>query len=503
MSSIRRQSIISSGVVYLGFVVGLLNTYFFTKEGLFEGPQYGLTTMFVAIATLMMAFSTLSMPAYISKFYPYYVDNLPPSKNDMLTIALLVNTVGFGLVALAGWIFRDLVIRKFSANAPELIQYYNWIFPMGFGLSVFSILETYTWSIRKPVLTSFLKEVQWRFLTTILIVLFMLKVIPTFDLFIKLYAFTYPGIAVTLFLYLFFTGQLPLTFRISKVTRRYAGKIVTLCIFIYSGTLIFYLAQVFDSLVIASVLPDGTAKAGIFTLATTLTAVIQAPQRAIVATAIPHLSRAWKERNIELLQKIYKRSSINLLIFAVGIFLLITLNYTESILTFKLKEEYLLGFNAFVFLGLSRVVDLGTGINTEILGTSNFWRFQLVAGVILLALMLPLTIVLAHRYDILGPAIAQFISYSVYNAIRIFFLWKKFKLFPFTRQSLHTVIAGLIVFVITYFACVNLHGFTGLVIRSLLFLILYGTVVIYLKLSPDLMPVMQTLKKRLRINVKD
>lgn len=503
MSTIRRQSIITSGVVYFGFAVGLLNTYFFTKEGFFSAPQYGLTTIFVAIATLMMAFSTLSMPAYISKFYPYYVDNLPASKNDMPAIALVINTIGFGFVALAGWFFRHLVIRKFSANAPELVDYYNWIFPMGFGLAVYSVLEAYTWSIKKPVLTSFLKEVQWRFLTTILIVLFFFKVIPTYDLFIKLYAFTYPAIAVTLFCYLYFTGRLPLTLRISKVTRRYAGKIFALCAFIYSGTLIFYLAQVFDSLVIASVLPDGTAKAGIFTLATTLTAVIQAPQRAIVSTAIPHLSRAWKERNIALLQKIYQRSSINLLIFAVCIFLLITLNYTESVLTFKLKEDYLLGFNAFIFLGLSRVIDLGTGINTEILGTSNFWRFQLVAGVILLILMLPLTIILARRFDILGPAIAQCISYAVYNGIRIFFLWRKYKLFPFSRQSFYTLLTGLVIFAITWFACNNLHGFPGLIVRSLLFLVLYIPAVVYLKLSPDLIPVMQTLKKRLGMKTKD
>ena len=78
MSNIRRQSIISSGVVYIGFVVGLLNIYFFTKQDLFLSSQYGLTTIFIAIATLMMAFSTLAMPSYIFKFYPYYKDNLPP-----------------------------------------------------------------------------------------------------------------------------------------------------------------------------------------------------------------------------------------------------------------------------------------------------------------------------------------------------------------------------------------------------------------------------------------
>lgn len=502
MSTIRRQSIISSAVVYIGFAVGLLNVYFFTKEGLFTSSQYGLTNMFVAIATLMMAFSTLSMPAYIFKFYPYYSDNVPPSKNDMLSIALVVNTIGFGFVALAGWVFSDLVIRKFSENAPDLVHYYKWVFPMGFGLSIFSILEAYAWSLKKPVLTSFLKEVQWRLLTTVLIVLFILKVIPDFDLFIKLYAFTYPGIAITLLLYLFFSGKLNLTLKISKVTRRYAKKILTFCVFIYSGSLIFYLSQVFDSLVIASVLKDGTAKAGIFGLATILTSVIQAPQRAIIATAIPHLSRAWKDRDIALLQKIYQRSSINLLIFAIGIFLLITLNYNEAILTFNLKEDYLLGFNAFIFLGLTRVVDLGTGINTEILGTSNYWRFQLISGVILLTLMLPLTLILARQFDILGPAIAQLFSIAIYNGIRIWFLWKKFKLFPFTRNSLISVLIGLAAFTATWFTCKGLHGFPGLVVRSAIFLILYGTAVACLKLSPDLQPVLDTVKNRLGIGRK-
>ena len=85
MSSIRRQSIISSIVIYIGFAIGLLNTYFFTKEGLFTASDYGLISIFMPIALLMMAFSNLAMPSYIFKFYPYYNDNLPPRKNDMLT----------------------------------------------------------------------------------------------------------------------------------------------------------------------------------------------------------------------------------------------------------------------------------------------------------------------------------------------------------------------------------------------------------------------------------
>jgi O-antigen/teichoic acid export membrane protein len=499
MSSIRRQSIISSGVVYIGFLVGLLNTYFFVKQGLFSPSEYGLTKIFLDIATLMMAFSTLAMPSYIFKFHPYYTDNLPASKNDMLGLAIVVTAIGFFLVCIAGFVFRNLVIRKFSENAPDLVNYYEWIFPMGFGFAMFTIMEAYSWSIKRPVLTSFLKEVHFRLLTTLLIVLLFLHVIPNFDIFIKLYAFTYPVVALILLLHLLLTKQLHLTFRISKVTRRYAKKILALCAFVYSGSIVFYLSQVFDSLVIASVLEDGTAKVAIFSLAFLLTSIIQAPQRAIVATAIPHLSRAWKDRNMELLQKIYQRSSINLLIFAVGMYLLILLNYTEAVITLNFQKEYLLGFSAFIFLGLTRVVDLGTGINTEILGTSTYWRFQLMSGVVLLVLMLPLTLILARQYDILGPAIAQFISISVYNAMRVFFLWKKFKLFPFTRDSLKTVASGTIAYVITYFLFRHLHGFAGLLCRSVLFITLFASAVVYLKLSPDLLPVIDTVKKRLKI----
>ncbi len=135
MSNIRRQSIISSVVIYFGFAVGLLNTYFFTKEGLFTESDYGLITIFMSIATMMMAFSSLAMPSYIFKFYPYYQDNLPVRKNDMITWSLLIGIIGFALVMLAGWAFKDLVIRKFGRNSPELLIYYYWIFPMGFGLN--------------------------------------------------------------------------------------------------------------------------------------------------------------------------------------------------------------------------------------------------------------------------------------------------------------------------------------------------------------------------------
>lgn len=497
MSSIRRQSIISSMVIYFGFAVGLLNTYMFAKEGLFLDQQFGLYNAFLAIATMMMSFANLAMPSYIYKFYPYYKEHLPDKANDQASWALLISTIGFIIVVIAGIIFKDLVTRKYSANAPEVVTYYNWIFVLGFGFMVYTVLEALAWQHHKSILTNYLKEVQWRLFTTVLIVLFITGVISDFDLFIKLFSFSYPFIAITLLIYLLVTKKLHFTFKISKVSRRFLKSILRLCSFIYAGSLILTLSQVFDSLVIASVLDNALVKLAVYSVAQNIASLIQAPQRGIVAASIAHLSKAWKDKNRALIQRIYERSSINQLLFSCGIYLLIALNFLDAVNTFELKETYLNGFYVFLLLGLTRVVDMGTGVNSQIIGTSTHWKFEFLSGIILLALMLPLTYLLTREFDIVGPAMANLISISIYNLIRIIFLWRKFRFNPFSIQSIYTILLAGACFVTCYFLFRNMHGFGALVVRSLVFILLYGSGAILFKLSPDIQPVLKSIRKRL------
>lgn len=499
-TKIRQHSIISSLVIYIGFAVGLLNTYFFTKEGIFTKEEYGLAVaIFVPVAILIASLSQLAMPSYIYKFYPYYSNNLKPQKNDMITWALLVGLIGFAVVSFFGWVFEDLVVRKYSLNSKLFVQYYYWVYPLALGLMVYNILEAYAWSLHKSIFTSFLKEFQWRLFTTILIILFIYKIIPDFDLFIKLYSFTFPGIAAILFIYLLATGKIHFTFKPSRISRRFSKVITRFCSFVYSATIVFTLSAVFDSLVIASVLDNGLEQAAIFILAQNLSSIIQAPQRGIVAAAIPHISQAWKDKNVALIQRIYQRSSINLLVFSLLLFVLITINYKHAIVVFGLKQEFLLGFGAFIFLGLTRVVDLGTGVNAQIIGTSNYWRFELTSGILLLVFTLPLTYILTKQMGIIGPPIAGLIATFAYNAIRIGFLWKKFRLFPFTMKSVYAAaLAGVVLF-ISWKLFNNMQGLAGLFVRSIVACALFISGVVLLKLTPDLRPVSESIVRRLKL----
>jgi O-antigen/teichoic acid export membrane protein len=497
MSTIRRQSIISSVVVYIGFALGFFNTYLFTREGGFTKEQYGLTAVFIAIAQLMYAVSNMGMAAFINKFFPYYKAHLPDKKNDQLTWALMLPCFGFFLVILLGIVFKDIIVNKVFDNSPELLQYYYWLFPFGFGYTIFVILEAFAWQQRKAVLSNFLREVGFRLCVTLLIVLTTLGLIHQFSLFISLFSLIYILLAFYIVFYFFRRHELHFTFKRSIVTQKFRKKIIALVTFIWGGGLVFSLASVFDTIVIAAVLPNGVGEVAFFTFAQNISSLIQAPQRAIISASVGPLSQAWREKNLSKINKIYHRSSINQLLFSCAMFALIWLNFEDGIYTFNLQSQYNIAKMAFLYLGLTRIIDMGFGVNAQIIGTSTFWKFEFVTGLILLVLIMPLSYFLAKAVGQTGPAIANLVSFTIYNLIRYIFLYRKFKMQPFDAKTLYTVLLAAACFIITLLLFKDYKGLQWMILRSLLFTVAFAAGAIFLKLSPDVMPVWQTVRKRL------
>jgi len=95
MSQIRRQSIISSIIIFIGFGIGFLNNLFFTKPNWFSPDQYGLTRSFFDFSQIIYAYSFLGLSAVIYKFSPYYRAHLKDEENDLLSWALLFSVIGF------------------------------------------------------------------------------------------------------------------------------------------------------------------------------------------------------------------------------------------------------------------------------------------------------------------------------------------------------------------------------------------------------------------------
>jgi O-antigen/teichoic acid export membrane protein len=494
MSQIRRQSIISTFIIFIGFGIGFFNNIFFTKADWFTREQYGLTRSFYDFGQIIVVYSFWGLSSVIYKFSPYYRAHLKDEDNDLLSWSLLVAVAGFLLFLTASIIFKPFFIRKFLINSKVLIDYYYWIFLLGFSLLIFTILESYCWSIKRTIISNFLKETALRLLTSVLIILFIFKLI-SFDTFVKLFSCLFGILVIILLIYLRWHNELHLTFKVSKVTRRFKPRMITFGLFVFAGVAISTTAALSDSLTISSKL--GQAALGILAFSTYISNIIQVPQRSIVAISVPVLAEAWREKKLDQISRIYKRSSINLLLIALFLFGNIWLCFEDGINAFHINPEYLQGKYILLFYGLKLLVDMGTGVNGQIIATSNFWRFEFITGIILLAFIFPLNIILIGKIGIIGAGISTFAAYTIYNIIRLTFLWKKFKMQPFSLQTVWTILMAIALYGSVYFITATLHGWAGILSKGILYSGLFIGCTWYLKLTPDALPVFETFKKKL------
>jgi O-antigen/teichoic acid export membrane protein len=238
---------------------------------------------------------------------------------------------------------------------------------------------------------------------------------------------------------------------------------------------------------------------GIFGFAAYMVALLQAPFRSMLAVTIPILSRAWKQKDHREISRIYKRSSINLLTFALFIFFCIWLNYGQALSYFGINPKYLDARWVFFLLGIVTIIEMGTGVNGQIIGTSTYWRFELWTSLLLTALIIPLSYYLTVQYGLIGPAIANLVSFSIYNFTRYWFLYKRFALQPFSLKTVEVILLATSMYGLVYITMNNLEGLTGLMGRTIVFSGIFGVAIYYRNISPDIKPVVHSVLKKLRI----
>jgi O-antigen/teichoic acid export membrane protein len=495
MSQIRKNSLKSSIWIYIGFLIGAVNTYFLTHKAWFSTDENGLTRVMLEVGMLFYSFSTLGVTSFLYKFFPYYADNLTPKKNDILSLSLVVVCFGFAITATSAWLFEPLIVRKFSGNSLLLVQYFYWTLPMAFLILIYQVLEAYAYGFHKGVFTGILRETVLRIYTSAIILLKVFDLI-NFKTFIELFSFQYVVIIIILLIHLKVNNQLWLSFTISRVTKKFRKKILAIMSLTLIVIVVGVLRQSIDGLVLAST--KNLGKAAIFGLAAYMVSVLQVPLRSILAITTPLLSRAWKDKNLHEIDRIYKRSSINLLSFSLFAFFCIWLNFTQGINFFGINPDYLEGRWVFFLLGMVTIIEMGTGVNAQIIGTSTYWRFELWTSVLLTALIIPLSYKLTIKYGVMGPAIANIISFSVYNTIRYWFLWKKFKMQPFSSKTIEVIIIAVACYAACYFLFDSMKGIAGIVVRTGLFVSLFLIAVYKRNITPDTKPIVENLLLRLK-----
>lgn len=435
MGIIQKQGVKSSFFIMMGFLIGAVNLLvlfpmFFSKN------DQGLVRAMLDIGATLSVFCTLGTLPVIYKFYPFYNHYLGPKKNELPFITLIINLIGFGLLLLIGWQQKDFIIRKLG-KSPSLGQYFNYVYPYTFFLLIFYWLEAFAWGLRKGVYSNFLRETLIRILTTLLIIAFGLKYIDLVG-FLTLFSLLYVIPSLLLLINLIQSKQFSFkSLQISNVTKRLKGKMFSFALFVFAGQFFNLLARTNDTFMIVGL--RGLSDAGIFAIATYVSAILEIPQRSLNSISIPVLASSWKNKDFANIKHVYHKSVSNLLAIGLLLFGLIWLN-TDNLIAFLnwVSHKEAGGYDAIgkliFILGLAKLIDLATGVNSQIIGTSNFWKFDFFTNLFYILLSLPLNYYLIKNYNLEGLAYSNLIALTLYNSIRFSFLYFKFNLQPYTYK---------------------------------------------------------------------
>jgi len=496
MGIIQKQGLRSSLVIMLGFVIGAFNLLvlfplFFSKS------DQGLVRAMIDIGATLSIFCTLGTLPVVYKFYPFYNQYLGPKKNELPFITLLVNLIGFGLILIIGWQEKDFIIRKLG-KSPNLAVYFNYVYPYTFFLLLFFWLESFAWGLRKGVVTNFLKETVVRILTTILILAFGFNFI-SFRTFIALFSGIYLIPVLILLFTIIQTKEWSIkNFKISSVTRRLKGRMINFALFVFAGQFFNLLAKTNDTFLIFGL--RGLSDTGIFAIATYVSVILEIPQRSLNAIAIPVLAESWKNKDMANIKHIYHKSVSNLLAIGLLLFGLIWLNIANLVAFLNwISHNQGGGYDALTklifILGLAKLIDLGTGVNTQIIATSNYWKFDFYTNLFYIILSLPLNYFLIKNYGLEGLAFSNLVALTLYNSIRFGFLNKKFKLQPYTWRHGIFLISSIVLMLLVHLLPIINNIALNILVQSLSFGISFYLLAKWINPAPEVLDLLNSLFK--------
>ncbi|HEY0299321.1 MAG TPA: polysaccharide biosynthesis C-terminal domain-containing protein [Arachidicoccus sp.] len=489
MGIVRKQSTYSAIFTYIGFVFGALNALWLLPHFVSQ-DAYGLTRLMIDFAMFFSALSTLGSLNGLYKFNPFYRSYLMIEDNDLPFLTMIVCTVGSVLFIVCSLIFKNFLARKFGNNSPLFVAHYNLVIPFTLSYTCVMLLEGYCWVIQKTIISNFVKELFFRVTTTLLILLYILKVISLQQFFL-LFSLSYIPSVVILAWLVFTNGNIKICTRISSATKRLYKRILLFVSFHFSGMLIAILPNTIDGIFIASLSADGLKNLAVYSIPKYLVSTMDVPQRSMTGITITLISEAWKSKDRRRILELYKKTSLNLLIIALGLFGLIYPNMDNLIRL--LGNDYALAKEICLVAGVAKIIDMGMGMNAQILSLSKYWRFDFYTSASFIIVNIILDIVLIRRFGVLGAAYAGAIALMFYNMIRFFYLWRFFKMQPFTSKTISALVIGIAAIIIAYFIPYLGNKFVDGAMRCCLFTVLFSVPIIYFNISDDITNMYKTM----------
>lgn len=487
MGIVLNQSLKNTIITYAGFGIGAINTLYLYP--IFLGATYyALANYILSAANVIMPLFAIGMQNTLVKFYSQYETD--QERSNFLSFTVLFPLVlAVPLLAL-GYLFFDDILFFVSKKNP-VVKEFIWLIPfIGVCMAYFEIFYAWARVHMHSVFGNFIKEVGLRLFSLLALVGVYYNWITAVDFVYITAGIYFVALIVTMF-YAFYIKKPHFQFSIPENAK----------------ALLEYTFYIILSGSVANLLLDGDKimlnqymdieNIAYYSIATFIALVISVPSRAMHQIVYPITAKLMHDNKLKELNLLYKKTSINLQV--VGGFVMLGIFVNINQLYQIVPKEYSGGILVVFMIGLSKYFDLILGNNNAIIFNTKYYRAVLFLGVFLVVVAVGLNAIFIPYFGIMGSAFATLLSITFYSIAKLMFVVKKLHLYPFTPQTLYSLLITLLLFFAFYFWDFSFNPLVNILLKSILISIVYVYVNYRFVISAEINQTIDVVLKKIKI----
>ena len=494
MGIVFRQSIKGTIVTFTGAALGAIIVWVSTS--VLSQTQYGLITNITLLAASLQLVIILGTANLIAVYTQRY-DEYDIRRKALLTLGALTTFITGILFTILFFAMKEHVVAMYNIQDQPLIRkYYHFVPVVIMFMSSMTIFECYLLAHVKIAQAAFSKEVLLRVLNLLLLGMVSAGTIA-FPEYIAGNAMIYiVPLSVMIFMS-YKTKGFGFTAKFKVFTKAdYKDMIHFSWYHLLFGSTVTLITFV-DTLMLAPLDKSGMKASAIYNVAVVVSSFMFMPYRAMAMSTLPVLNKAYIDKDMDKVRDLFPRAGINILIAGIGMFAIIGVNLDNAVAI--IKEGYEPVKYLALILMLGKLADMATGVNNELLSISKYYKFNSRLSIVLLGTVIILDRMLIPEYGVYGAAWVSAGTLIAFNIVKTIFLYKKFRIHPFTNKTWLVFIAGIVAAMTGYFWPYLINPYIDGTVRALVTLITYVLMLVWLKPSNDVTIFLDNMKKNKRL----
>ena len=489
MGVVIKQSIWNSFYTYLGLVLGAINTLFLFPYAFEDSMEYyGLIQTMLSYTLAISTFAALGAPQILVRFFHRIQEDQRPNLGFFALLLPIVLLIPFGFL---GYVYRTEFSVFFTENARDanlLSKYFPYLFPMVLFNIYFELFSSLSIAQFKSVTPLFLKEVERRIITLVLLLAYSFSLIDI-DWFIGLFTLSFLSQFAVILYSLVKKKLLSLKPSFGNLPKRELLNYGFFSFLTYGGDL---LINRIDIVLIGKYVD--LESVAFYSIAYFIGMVINTPSKAASGISRTVISKSLENNDFVGLHAFYKKSSLALLIATGWIFILVVGSLQElyAIIPSKFQGGVIIS----IVIGLGRLFNAICGINGHIITMGKYFRMNLVMSAGLLITTVVANLIFIPKFGILGAGIASTLVVVLNNAWKIQYVWQKYKMSPYTPQLLFVSSIVLALSALLFSLQFNSNPILMAFIKSGVATVLFGWIIYKFNYLPEFNAILRGVQKK-------